>query len=76
VVVHGLACAAWMCQGVTRLVSGAAPLRRARFRFRRPLRPGVPAEVRGTRSQGLGFSMSLESGGRTLITATMEAAAD
>ena len=76
VVVHGLACAAWMCQGVTRLVAGAAPLRRARFRFRRPLRPGVPAEVRGTRLQGLGFSMSLESGGRTLITATMEAAAD
>ncbi|MDE0232082.1 MAG: MaoC/PaaZ C-terminal domain-containing protein [bacterium] len=76
VVVHGLACAAWMSQGVTRLVSGAAPLRRARFRFRRPLRPGVPAEVRGTRSQGLGFSMSLESEGRTLITATMEAAAD
>jgi len=75
VVVHGLACAAWMCQGVARLVPGASPLRRARFRFRRPLRPGVPAEVRGSRSQGLGFSMTLQSEGRTLIAATIEAAA-
>ena len=75
VVVHGLACAAWMCQGVTRLVPGRAPLRRARFRFRRPLRPGVRAEVRGSRSQGPGFSMRLESEGKTLITATIEAAA-
>jgi len=75
VVVHGLACAAWICQGVSRLVPGAAPLRRARFRFRRPLRPGVPAEVRGSRAQRLGFSMSLTAGGRTLITATVEAAA-
>ncbi|MDE0187578.1 MAG: MaoC/PaaZ C-terminal domain-containing protein [bacterium] len=75
VVVHGLACAAWMCQGVARLVPGASPLRRARFRFRRPLRPGVPAEVRGSRSQGFGFSMGLQSEGRTLITATMEAVA-
>lgn len=75
VVVHGLACAAWICQGVSRLVPGAAPLSRARFRFRRPLRPGVPAEVRGRRSQGLGFSVSLDAEGRTLITATIEAAA-
>ncbi len=75
VVVHGLACAAWICQGVTRLVPGTAPLRRARFRFRRPLRPGVPAEVRGSRLQGLGFSVSLQSEGKTLITATIEAAA-
>lgn len=75
VVVHGLACAAWMCQGVTRLVPGTAPLSRARFRFRRPLRPGVPAEVRGTRTAADRFSTSLESGGNTLITATIEAAA-
>ena len=75
VVVHGLLCAAWMCQGVSRLVPGNAPLRRARFRFRRPLRPGVAAEVRGSRSQGLGFSMSLQSEGRTLVAATIEAAA-
>lgn len=75
VVVHGLLCAAWLCQGVSRLVPGTAPLRRARFRFRRPLRPGVPAEVRGSRSQGLGFSMGLQSEGRTLITATIEAVA-
>ncbi|MYA38946.1 MAG: hypothetical protein F4194_04970 [Acidimicrobiia bacterium] len=75
VVVHGLACVAWMCQGAARLVPGAAPLRRGRFRFRRPLRPGVPAQVRGSRTQGLGFSMSLQSEGSALITATIEAAA-
>lgn len=76
VVVHGLACAAWICQGVTRLVPGRAPLRRARFRFRRPLRPGVPAEVRGSRTQGLRFSTTLASEGKTLIAATVEAARD
>ncbi len=72
VVVHGLACAAWMCQGVTRLIPGEAPLRWARFRFRRPLRPGASAQVRGKRTERDRFSTRLESGGEVLITASME----
>lgn len=72
VVVHGLACAAWISQGVTRLVEGNAPLRKARFRFRQPLRPAVPAKVEGKRTAERAFAMRLQSGGRTLIAATME----
>ena len=72
VVVHGLACAAWMCQGVTRLLAGSAPLRKARFRFRRPLRPGVPALVEGKRAGEDRFLLRLVSEGNTLITASVE----
>lgn len=75
VVVHGLACAAWISQGVTRLVGGDAPLRRARFRFRQPLRPAVTAAVEGKRTGESAFAMKLQSGGGTLITATMETTA-
>lgn len=72
VVVHGLACSAWMCQGITRLVAGSAPLRKARFRYRKPLRPGISAQVLGMRSSTDRFTMRLESGGQVLIAATME----
>jgi acyl dehydratase len=72
VVVHGLACAAWLSQGVTRLVGGNRPLRRARFRFRQPLRPGVPAHVEGKRTGERDYGMHLQTGGRALIKATME----
>lgn len=74
VVVHGLACAAWMCQGVTRLLPGPAPLRKARFRFRRPLRPGAAARVEGRRADEHRFALRLVSGGTALITATIETA--
>ena len=73
VVVHGLACAAWICQGVTRLIGGSGPLQRARFRFRRPLRPGVPARVEGKRTGESRFAMRLQSYEETLISATIEA---
>lgn len=76
VVVHGLACAAWICQGVTRLIDASAPLRRARFRFRRPLRPGLPARVEGERTGRSSFSMRLESQGETLVTAAIRTALD
>lgn len=73
VVVHGLACAAWICQGITRLVEGDSPLRTARFRFRRPLYPGMATRVRGGRTGERRFSMRLESQGAALITAAVEA---
>ena len=76
VVVHGLACAAWICQGVTRLTEGNAPLRRAKFRFRRPLRPGLPARVEGERTGRDRFSMRLESQGETLVTAVIRTSLD
>ena len=76
VVVHGLACAAWMCQGVTRLLDGEAPLGKAKFRFRRPLRPAVSAQVEGRRTGEDRFAMRLVSEGHVLITATMETALD
>lgn len=74
VVVHGLACAAWMCQGVTRLLGGEAPLSRARFRFRRPLRPGVAARVLGERTATDRYAMRLQSQGDTFVTATIRTA--
>ncbi len=73
VVVHGLACAAWISQGVTRLVEGNRPLRRARFRFRQPLRPGRAAAVEGERIGEDRFAMRLDSQGKTLVTAAIEA---
>lgn len=74
VVVHGLACAAWLSQGVTRLVGGSQPLRRARFRFRQPLRPATPARVEGKRTGERRFALRLQAGGETLITAAVETA--
>ncbi|MCQ3804647.1 MAG: MaoC family dehydratase [bacterium] len=75
VVVHGLACAAWICQGVTRLLGGPSPLGKARFRFRQPLRPGVPAHVEGRRTGETRFAMRLVSEGNALITASVDTAA-
>ncbi len=72
VVVHGLACATWMCQGVTRLVEGDQPLQRARFRFRRPLRPAVTSRVEGERTGENQFAVRLESHDSILITAAIE----
>lgn len=73
VVVHGLACAAWICQGVTALVEGDRPLQRARFRFRRPLRPAAAARVEGERTGENRFSMRLDCQGKPSVTATIEA---
>lgn len=72
VVVHGLACAAWLCQGVTRLVDGNRPLRKARIRFRKPLQPGVGARITGKRTGENRFSMKLESQDNALVTAALE----
>ncbi|MBN2114176.1 MAG: MaoC family dehydratase N-terminal domain-containing protein [Acidimicrobiia bacterium] len=48
VIVHGLLLAAWMFQAAARYRPGPHPLRDARVRFRRALRPAVPAVVTGT----------------------------
>ncbi len=76
VVVHGLACSAWMCQGVTRLIEGDMPLRKARFRYRRPLLPAIGARVVGKRVTEDRYTVRLEAGDETLIAATMETARD
>jgi len=47
VIVHGLLLAAWMFQAAARYRPGSHPLAEARVRFRRPLRPAVPAVVTG-----------------------------
>jgi acyl dehydratase len=45
VVVHGLLQASWLLAAAAALGPGPAPLAGARFRFRAPLRPAVPAQV-------------------------------
>jgi hypothetical protein len=47
VVTHGLLQAAWLLSAAARHRSGTSPLRVARVRFRRPLRPATPAVVGG-----------------------------
>ena len=46
VICHGLLMAAWTTQPVTSLSDRVDPLESARFRFRLPLRPNEPAQVR------------------------------
>jgi len=78
VVAHGLLLAAWFCQAAARYRPGPHPLRRARVRFRNPLRPAVAAVVTGrvARRDGDGAELELQlasavSGGAPLATATV-----
>jgi acyl dehydratase len=75
VVVHGLLMTAWTAQAATRLVSQPLPLAEARFRFRAPLRPGVPAVVTGVVEADDGREASIKAkvvaGDLERVTATM-----
>ena len=63
VVAHGLLLAAWFFQAAARFRPGPGPLQSARVRFRRPLRPAVPAVLSGWRrwsDPALGLAPELE----------------
>jgi acyl dehydratase len=72
VIVHGLLMAAWMGRAAARYAQSPAPLASMALRFRRPLRPGVGAEVTGrvirVVTDGAELDLALESGGERLVT--------
>lgn len=74
IVGHGLLLSAWMIQAAGRTVAGHGPLREFRTRFRRPLRPGVAAEVAARvvdTAEHLAFlRLSVVTGGDELVTGT------
>ena len=77
VVAHGLLLAAWFFQAAARFRSGPDPLRSARVRFRRPLRPAALAVVvgrvsgRGEAGTDLELALEVPGGGPPLATATV-----
>jgi acyl dehydratase len=71
VVVHGLLQSAWVLQAA-RSAEPARAVSTARFRYRAPLGPAVPAVVTGIRTeQGAALEL-VTGGGTTLVAATIE----
>ena len=54
------------------MMEGDMPLRKARFRYRRPLLAATGARVVGERVTEDRYTVRLEAGDETLIAATME----
>jgi acyl dehydratase len=75
VVVHGLLMASWLAQAASRHAPGPAPVASMRARFRRPLRPAVPAVVCGRVAsadrEGADLSLEVRAGDTALVTASM-----
>jgi acyl dehydratase len=69
VVVHGLLMASWMVQAAARHAPGPHPVSEIRLRFRKPLRPAVPAIVGGTAGEERSLSLELASGEELLVSA-------
>jgi acyl dehydratase len=73
-IVHGLLMTAWMGRLAARYSTADLPLESLAVRFRKPLRPAVPAAVTGTvtgRSEtGTDLDLVLEANGERLITGT------
>ncbi|MCP4247447.1 MAG: hypothetical protein GY778_10405, partial [bacterium] len=69
VIGHGLLMAAWVSQAAARAVTGPAPLRDMRLRFRQPLRPGVQAEVSADVKAPDVLACVIRSDGTDLVTA-------
>jgi len=70
IVVHGLLMASWLTQAASRHAPGAYPLTEMRLRFRKPLRPGVPALITGSLADDGEIRLSLASDEIALITAS------
>jgi acyl dehydratase len=70
VIVHGLLMASWLVQAASRHAPGPHPLSAMRLRFRKPLRPAAPAHIGGEVAEEGTLSMSIESGGAKLVSAT------
>jgi acyl dehydratase len=71
IVAHGLLMAAWVIQAAARHAHGDMPLRRARVRFRSPLRPAEPGVVGGEVVEGGSLRLRVDSGGEERVTATL-----
>ena len=77
VVAHGLLVAAWLFQAAARYRPGPDPLRSARVRFRRPLRPATAAVItgkvasRGEAGAEVELALGSAAGGASLATATV-----
>jgi acyl dehydratase len=73
-IVHGLLMTAWMAQLAARYSTADLPLESLAVRFRKPLRPAVPASVSGTvaarAETGTDLDLVLEADGERLITGT------
>jgi acyl dehydratase len=73
-IVHGLLMTAWMAQLAARYSTADLPLESLAVRFRKPLRPAVPASVSGTvaarADTGTDLDLVLEADGERLITGT------
>jgi acyl dehydratase len=73
-IVHGLLMAAWMGRLAARYSTADLPLESLAVRFRKPLRPAIPAAVTGTVAGRAGASIDLdvvlEAEGERLITGT------
>lgn len=69
VIVHGLLMASWLIQAAARHAPGPRPLEEMSLRFRKPLRPGRPAEINGSASSGGGLHLTLEAPEGVLVTA-------
>ena len=69
IIAHGLLMAAWVAQGVGRVVPGPTPLQDLRLRFRQPLRPGVQAEVAAEVKAPDALTCVIRSDGTDLVTA-------
>lgn len=68
VIVHGLLQAAWALESVTREIEGQAPLSSARVRFRSPLLPARPVDVRAETGGGR-YDVTLCDDSTTYLTA-------
>lgn len=71
IVVHGLLQSAWLCSVAATGFDGVRPLAEARFRYRSPLRPAVPARVTATSGDDGAWEMSVAAGDVTFVTSTI-----
>lgn len=71
IVVHGLLQSAWVCAVAASGFAGPRPLAEAKFRYRAPLRPGVPATVTASSSEAGAWDVSLSAGDVTFLTSTV-----
>jgi len=73
VVVHGLLQAAWALRAATGPIEGNRPLARAKVRFRNPLPPARPVDVRVERADGR-VDVTVSGAGTRYTTARVEPA--
>jgi acyl dehydratase len=71
IVVHGLLQSAWVCSVAATGFDGPRPLAGAKFRYRAPLRPAVPASVTTSAGDAGAWDVALVAGDVTFLTSTV-----